>query len=156
MGKSLATPTQPEPWRRVKNMKQLETFNGAVTSCLHEMGLSSVKVLNAVNAWVGSVNIGDGQADKVDVTAGAKLSGSVTKKGEDKRVITIKESEKRTAKRSWTWQGGLYALSTACDDLVNRHGVALTVSELPQEIAKAIDRDTFKTAKAPAPEAIPA
>lgn len=131
------------------NMKRLDTFNGAVTAVIHGMGLSSVKVLNAVNAWVGNVNIGDSDKDEVKVDAGAKLSGSVTKKGEDKRVITIRESEKRTAKRSWTWQGGLYALSTACDDLVNRHGVALIVTELPQEIAKAIDRESLKEAGKP-------
>lgn len=130
-------------------MKQLNTFNGAVTKAIHGMGLDSLKVLTAVNAWVGQQNAGDSEGDKVTVEAGAKLSGSVTKKGEDKRVITIRETEKRSAKRQWTWQGGLYALSSACDDLVNRHGVTLEVTELSPEIAKALDRDTFKAKTAP-------
>lgn len=125
-------------------MKKLESFNGAVTSAIHRLGLDSVKVLNAVNGWVGQVNVGDGKDDKVDVTAKAKLSGKVTSKSGDKRVVTITESEKRVAKRAWCWQGGLYSLSTACDELVDKHGVALEVTELSPEIEKEIDRDSFR------------
>ena len=137
-------------------MKQLTSFNGAVTSILHSLGLSSVKVLHAVNAWVGQQNAGDDAGDKVTIEAGAKLSGTVTKKGEDKRVVTIRETEKRSVKRAWTWQGGLYALSSACDDLVNRHGVSLTVTELPAEIEKAIRRESFMAKDSAPAESAPA
>lgn len=135
-------------------MKQLTSFNGAVTAALLSLGLNSSKVLVAVNSWVGQQNAGDGKDDKVTVDAGAKLSGRVTEKNGDKRIITIKETEKRVAKRVWTWQGGLYALSSACDEMVDRHGVALTISEFPKEIEAQILRDTFRdkpTANTPEP-----
>lgn len=132
-------------------MKQLSAFNGAVTAVLLSLNLNSSKVLTAVNSWVGQQNAGEGKDDKVTVEAGAKLSGKVTEKNGDKRVITIKETEKRVAKRSWTWQGGLYALSTACDEMIDRHGVVLAISELPREIEVQVCRDTFRDKPEPAP-----
>ena len=137
-------------------MKELASFNGAVTAAIHSLGLNSRKVLNAVNAWVGSLEVSDSpeSKDKVDITAKAKLSGKVTAKGDDKRVITIVESEKRKVVRKHTWQGALYALSTACDELVERHGITLEISTFSPEIESALSRDSFRD-KASAPVAAP-
>lgn len=136
-------------------MKPIECFNGAVTSVLHNLGLDSVKVLNAVNSWVGEINHGEGKDDTIKVSTGAKVSGMVTKKAGDKRIVTITESEKRVAKRAWTWQGALYALSTACDDMVARHGVCIEVTELPAEVREKVCRPSFEAQREPIPEPAP-
>lgn len=98
-------------------------------------------VLDAVNAFVGEV---EALPEDVNVKAKAKLSGKVTTKGEDKRVVTITESEKRKAKVKHCAQSALYALSTALDELTDRHGVAVGEIELPYEIAEWADRDTWR------------
>jgi len=133
-------------------MKELASFNGAVTAAIHNLGLNSRKVLNAVNAWVGSLEVSDApeSKDKVDITAKAKVSGKVTAKGDDKRVVTITESEKRKVVRKHCWQGALYALSTACDEMTDRHGVVLEISAFSPEIESALVRDSFRD-KAPVP-----
>jgi len=122
-------------------MKHLSSFNGAITSAFLRLNVNSCMVLDAVNAFVGEVKP---EADDVSIKAKAKLSGKVTTKGEDKRVVTITEREKRKAKVKHCAQSALYALSTALDELTDRHGVMIGEIELPYEIAEWADRDTWR------------
>lgn len=124
-------------------MKHLDSFNGAITSAFLRLAIDSRMVLDAVNAFVGEVKPDENDPKAVKVTAKAKLSGKLTEKS-DKRVVTITESEKRKAKVRHCAQSALYALSTALDELTDRHGVTVGEIELPVEIETWANRPTWK------------
>lgn len=123
-------------------MKHLDYFNGAITRYFTSVSIDSRLVLNAVNAWVGEV---EHNPDDSKITAKAKLSGKISAKGVDKRVVTITETEKRKAKTTAKPQGLLYALSTELDTLTEKHGVCVEIGELPSEIAEWAIRDSWVT-----------
>jgi len=122
-------------------MKHLNSFHGSVTACLINMGLDSVKVLDAVNAFIGGI---EADPTRTATKAGAKLTGTVTTKGVDKRVVTIRETEKRVAKVGYGPVPALYAINSAMVELTDRHGVTVAVSELPPEVETWLRRDSFK------------
>ena len=130
----------PDGMGQRKLMKHLSSFNGAIISAFFCFNVDSRMVLDAVNAFVGEV---EALPEDVNVKAKAKLTGKLTEKS-DKRVVTITESEKRKAKVKHCAQSALYALSTALDELTDRHGVTVGEIELPYEIAEWADRDTWR------------
>ena len=127
-------------------MNKLNYFNGAVSAALTRNGYDSAKVLSAVNAVVCGI---EARADKTKVTTKATLAGKVTEKAGDKRTITIRESERRqSAAIAYSPQLALYALSSACDQLTDRHGVSLEIGEFPPAVALWLSRDSFRLPKA--------
>ena len=133
-------------------MKPIKNWNGALTSYFHKAGLDSVKVLDAVNAWVGQVNH---DADKTEVKSTAKLTGKLTEK-KDGRVVTIRDTEKYVAKAEYCAQSALYAFNTAVTELVDRHGAVVEIAELPEAAAVWVQRDSFRAKPAAKSEAEPA
>jgi len=129
-------------------MKHLESFHGSVTAALVRMGLDSKKVLDGVNSWIGSI---EADPEKTTTKAGAKLTGQVTTKGVDKRVVTIRESEKRQSKQAYGPAAALYALNTAMKELTERHGITATIEEFPAEVHVYVNRDTWKVKARKAP-----
>jgi len=138
-------------------MKHLNSFHDSVTACLIGMGLDSVKVLDAVNAFIGGISA---DPSRTDTKATAKLTGKVTSKGVDKREVTIRETEKRVAKVGYGPVPALYAINSAMAELTDRHGVTVAVTELPAEVETWLRRDSFKSKVRHAPsetmaEAVP-
>ena len=123
-------------------MNKLNCFNSAVSAALIRNGYDSAKVLSAVNAVVCGI---ESRSDKTKVTSKATLAGRITEKAGDKRTVTIRESEKRqSAAIAYSPQLALYALSSACDQLTDRHVVSLEIEEFPPEVETWLSRDSFR------------
>jgi hypothetical protein len=105
------------------------------------MGLDSKVVLDACNAWRGSIKA---ESDRTKVTSEVKLGGRVLKDGEDKRTLAVKDSIKETAKVGYRPEGALVSLSDALRVLSERHDASVKLIEFPPEITSWLDRDTFK------------
>lgn len=127
-------------------MKHVNQFNGAITRTLTKMGLDSGKVLAACNAWRGGVKANkDADNVKIDVASETKLTGAITKKGQDNRKLTVRDTEKTAVKSlSYSAPGALLALSDALTALTDRHGITLEVTELPVDVVNWLDRETFR------------
>lgn len=123
-------------------MNKLTCFNGAISAALTRDGYDSGKVLSAVNAVICGI---EARADKTKVVTKATLAGKETEKHGDKRTVTIRESERRqSAAIAYSPQLALYALSSACDQMTDRHGVSLEIGEFPPAIALWLSRDSFR------------
>jgi len=123
-------------------MRKLSCFNGAVSRGLLANGYDASKVLAAVNAVICSI---EPDESKTVVTAKATLAGRVTEKNGDKRTVTVTETEKRKSdKIAYSPQLALYALSTAADSLVDRHGVVFEITAFAPDVALWLNRDTFR------------
>ena len=126
-------------------MNKLNCFNGAVSAALTRNGYDSAKVLSAVNAVVCGI---ESRSDKTKVTSKATLAGRITEKAGDRRTVTIRESERRQSEAvAYSPQLALYALSSACDQLTDRHGVSLEIGEFPLSVALWLSRDSFRLPK---------
>lgn len=121
-------------------MKHMDSFNGAITSALHRLGLDSKMVLDAVNAFIGNV---EADAAKTKTTGKASLTGKLTEKS-DTRKVTIRESEKRQAEVRVCAQSRLYALSCDLDKLTDRHEMSVGEITLPTEVEAWCNRDSWK------------
>ena len=110
------------------------------------MGLDSKVVLDACNAWRGSV-VAD--SSKTKSKSEVKLGGRVLKDGEDKRNLAVHDSIKETAKVEYSPAGALISLSDALRVLSERHDASVKLIEFPPEIADWLDRDTFRPIQGP-------
>lgn len=121
-------------------MKHVEMFHGAVTRLLTKQGLDSKLVLDACNAWRGSI-----KASESEVTSEVKLAGRVNKSGDDKRVLNLTDKETTKAKKAgYTAPGALLALSDELKRVTERHGATIELTEFPVDIVDWLARDTFK------------
>lgn len=115
-------------------MKHIATFNGAVTSKLHSMGLNSKAVLCACNAWRGSVK---GEETKSGNIAKVKLTGTVNKSGEDKRTLTVSDKTSITAKKlEVTMPGLLVAISDGLTELTDKLGISVGEITFPDVLVE--------------------
>lgn len=126
-------------------MKHVSSFHGAVTSLLTRQGYDSSVILDACNAYRGSI-----KALEADVTSETKLAGKVTAKGDDKRTLAFKDKEiTKASKVSYAAPGALLALSDELKRVTERHGATVTLESFPYEIAAWIDRDSFRMVQGP-------
>lgn len=123
-------------------MNKLNYFNDAVSRALTRKGYDGNKVLSAINAVVCGI---EARSDKTKVAAKATLAGKVSEKAGDRRTVTIRESERRQSEAvAYSPQLALYALSSACDALTDRHGVSLEIGEFSPEVEMWLSRDSFR------------
>lgn len=130
-------------------MKKLSSFNGGLTSYFTAEGYDSKMILDAVNAVVGSLT-----PDKSETKAKARESGRVTAKGEDKREVTVSESERRSVKVPRCPATALYAVSSDLDKIQER-GTSVIVSGLETSIELWFRRSTWRLNKPAKPEEKP-
>lgn len=132
-------------------MNKIGSFYGGISAYLLGQGLDSVRILNAVNSWVGEQSP---NADKTKVASKATLSGKILKSGEDKRRITISDSRKESTQTKATPQGILYAFDSSLRQIAEKFEVSLPVEELPLDVRLWIDsKESFRLNKtAPTPE----
>jgi hypothetical protein len=125
-------------------MKHVRSFNGSITSALLALGLDSVKVLEAANAWRGSVK---GQSP--DTKCVTKLVGKVGAKS-DNRYLSLTDSEKqkaKTAKGDVPAVGRLVALSDALSEVTDKFGASIPAVTLPDDIIDWLESvESFKLA----------
>lgn len=113
-------------------MKHIQAFHGSVTSLLVKRGLDSVAVLNACNAYRGSVKVAD--SDHKSVTT---LSGKISAKGMDNRKLTFKDSiteKSATGKGNVPAPGQLLAFSDWLRKGTDTFGASLEITEFPPDV----------------------
>ena len=132
-------------------MKHVDAFHGSITRRLTEMGLDSKAVLNACNAFRGSVKA---DPEKTTAKTETKLAGAVTTKGVDNRRLTFKDSiveKAQTEKGSVPMPGRLLAFSDALKAL-DKFGATLAVSSLDTEVEEWLETTTaFRPVQGPVP-----
>lgn len=137
-------------------MKHVESFHPSITLALHNLGLDSKAVLNAVNAWRGSVKADPSKTKSEGTT---KISGQVTSKGKDNRQIKMvdKITEKsETEKGEVPMPGRLLAFSDALKSL-DKFGNVLKVVGFEPELGEWLEstvsfRPVQGPVQAPKPE----
>lgn len=127
-------------------MKKLNSFNGGITAYLTKEGFDSKMTLDAVNAVIGSLT-----PDKSETKAKARESGRITAKGEDKREVTVSESERRSVKVPRCPATALYAVSSDLDKIQER-GTTVIVSGLETSIELWFRRPTWRLKTESKPE----
>lgn len=133
-------------------MKHVEAFHGSITRRLTEMGLDSRAVLNACNAFRGSIK-SDPKKAKHDTET--KLTGQITAKGLDNRKLTFKDSiteKAETEKGSVPAPGRLLAFSDALKAM-DKYGHSLVVTEFEPELEEWLNETVaFRPVQGPAPK----
>ena len=132
-------------------------FNGSVTLKLTAMGLDSRLVLEACNAYRGSI---EANSDKTKVVSETKLTGKLTEK-KDGRRLTFNDRERyssQTDKGDVSPPGLLLAFNDAIAKLIEVHDGTVVIDDFPPAIEQWLEwkRTVFaiKTATAgtvPAP-----
>ncbi len=124
-------------------MKHIDSFNGAVTARLSELGLNSRAVLCACNAWRGGIK-GDEAPPKLSV----KMVGKVSNKG-DGRTLNVSDDVKVRAKKIVICMPGmLVGISDELTKLTDSYGLRITVAEFPPELEEwLLSTEAFKPAK---------
>lgn len=127
-------------------MKHISSFHGSVTALLVKLGYDSSAVLQACNAWRGSI-----KAENEETKSEVKLSGKVNANGDDKRKLSAIDRTVGKAKDIvYSAAGGLIALSDELRRVTERHGATVVLTEFPEAIADWLDRDTFRPLQGPA------
>ena len=109
-------------------MKHIDSFNGAVTARLTELGLDSKAVLCACNAWRGGIK-GEETANST-----VKLVGKVSKKG-DGRTLNVSDDIKVRAKKAGLCMPGmLVGISDELTKLTDSYGLRVSVAEFPTKL----------------------
>ncbi len=123
-------------------MKHIDSFNGAVTARLSELGLNSSAVLCACNAWRGGIK------GEEDAKSSVKMVGKVSKKGDGRSLNVSDDIKVRAKKAGLCMPGMLVGISDELTKLTDSYGLRITVAEFPLELEEwLLSTEAFKPAK---------
>jgi len=134
-------------------MKHVKSFHGAVSAALLKMDVDAVKVLEAVNAWRGSVK------GEENTESRCKITGKVSKKGEDNRRFALTDKTKeayKSEKGGVVPQSVILSVSDALHKITDDLGACVGEVSLPHEITWWLQKSAFalNSVQPPKPEEV--